>query len=196
MGRGFALLFAVVLASSCLAACEAVSFEPGDGGPSGITGGNETEAAAALAAQSPPGPPFQYSPLTPGNTWTALYADYFGAPETADGGQTGGRAACSGTPGACHDAPSSTGALGSGGYVCPGDDKDACYTSLTSPELGLFTPDTPFQSDLLYAYLHSTANLNGNMPMGPPAAYPTAYTFTDVDIQRLSAWVDAGFPNN
>jgi hypothetical protein len=203
MGRGFALVFALVLGSPAVTACGGVSFGPGDSGPSGVTGGNETEAGSALVAETPPVPPYHYAPLTPGNAWAALYTDYFGAPQMlADGGFMGGRAACSGTPGNCHGDGDAAGAAGSMGYVCAGEPtdagKDECYTSLTTNGFKLLTPGTPFMSDLLYVgVLRSTENPNGTMPLGPPAAYSSnTYVFTDEDIGRLSAWVDAGFPNN
>jgi hypothetical protein len=200
MGRGFALLFAGVLAAWAVTACEDVSFEP-DGGLAGVSGGQD--ATTGLVAQTPPGPPFVYAPLTPGDTWTALYTDYFAAPQMlADGGFSGGRAACSGTPGNCHGDANATGAGGSMGYVCAGEPTDAgkddCYTSLTTNGFMLLTPSTPFTSDVLYTVvLKSTGNPSGTMPYGPPAAYPNnTYVFRAEDIQRLSDWVDAGFPNN
>jgi hypothetical protein len=205
MGRGFALLVALVVGPSALTACGEVSFEPGDGGPSGITGGNETDAAQTLAAQIPPmagggaGSGFQYSPLTSGNTWTALYTDYFGAPQTlADGGLAGGRASCSAVTSSCHASSSEPGAVVSNGYVCPGTDKDACYTGITSSMVMpvLLTPGTPFESCGLASQLRCVDNLTGPMPLQPPPGYPAAYTFSEADLARLSDWVDAGFPNN
>lgn len=214
MRRGFAWLVALPLWPSALAACEAVTFDPGDGGPSGITGGNETDAAQTLSAQIPPVAPteagsgFQYSPLTAGNTWTALYTDYFGAPQPLpDGGLAGGRASCSAVASSCHASSSEPGAQASNGYVCPGDDKDTCYGSITSQTLApvLLTRGTPFLSDGgtgdgLFQTLR-TVDYPGPMPQMPPPGYPAGpggvgYTFTAVDVERLSAWVAAGFPND
>jgi hypothetical protein len=195
MGRG--LLFALILEASTLTACEGVHFEPGDAGPSGIQGGNETDAASTLAPQGPGDASFVYAPLTMGDTWTALYTDYFGTPQSlADGGQSGGRASCSAVAGMCHGASGDTGAELSG-FVCPGADadggKDDCYGSMSS---GLLSPDEPFTVDTLSTVIRSVDNTGGLMPKAPPAGYPVAYTFTAFDLQRLSDWVDAGFPNN
>jgi hypothetical protein len=61
----------------------------------------------------------------------------------------------------------------------------------------LIVSGQPFTSDYLYTTaLRSADNLGGQMPLRPPPGYPGVYTFTDLDIQRLTAWVDAGFPNN
>ena len=217
MGCGLNLLFAFVAAPSVLAACEpdAGFFEP-DGAISGGTGGGATEAAAGLEPQSPPGPPYQYSPLSSGNSWTALYTDYFGPPQPVDGGQTGGRASCAGTVGNCHGPDPTPGVPSTGagevGFICP--DKECCYQSLTGhggdagpacPQaLGqvLFTSGIPFAQDYLYTGVLRSADDSilrsgpHNMPLGPPLGYHAPYIFTDLDIQRLSEWVDAGFPND
>jgi hypothetical protein len=54
--------------------------------------------------------------------------------------------------------------------------------------------------DGLYGVLRSVDNLTGLMPAGPPAAYmtvyPYGYSFSAVDVARLSAWVAAGFLDN
>jgi hypothetical protein len=218
MRRALALLFSLVSGAAALTGCEGVSFDA-DGGPSGIQGGTPTQASDQLGLQVPPGPPIDYGPLTPGNTWTALYKDYFGAPKFVDGAYTGGRASCSGNVGACHGTPDATGAQISGGYVCPGEtpdggtgseggadtdaDKSACYFGPSNDAgAGTFGIHTlvgdggPFTMDLLYSALNST-NHKGGMPYGPPKyAYPTAYIFTDADIQRLAAWAEAGAPYN
>jgi hypothetical protein len=95
------------------------------------------------------------------------------------------------------------------GYVCAGDatdgGKDECYASITSSMVVpvLLMSGTSFVDQGLYAQLNSVDNA-GPMPLGPPDAaaptpdagnYPT-YKFTAEDLARLSAWVDAGFPNN
>src|SRR5580692_11298795 len=201
MGRGFALVFAWVFGPLLLAGCEPDWGIDADGTLPGVTGGTETDAAAGLAPQSPPGPPFQYTPLTPGNTWTGLYTDFFAAPQKlADGGFSGGRASCSGT-GQCHGDPSQPGAAVSG-YVCAGDatdaGKDECYAGITSSMVVpvLLMPGASFVDQGLYDQLRSVDE-SGPMPLLPPDAggYPL-YTFSAQDMARLSAWVDAGFPNN
>jgi len=198
MRRVFNLLFACVVAPSVLVACEpdAGFFEP-DGAISGVTGAGPTDAAVGLAPQSPAGPPFDYGPLlSTENTWSALYVDYFGPPQPADGGQVGGRASCAGN-GNCH------GTIAGGGYLSTGflcADKEGCYggiTSQNSMNTIFLTPGDPLSKDLLYTgALRSVDHPLNQMPLAPPPGYPTAYSFTDVDIQRLAAWVDAGFPNN
>jgi hypothetical protein len=106
MGCGFNLLLACVVTPSVLAACEPdAGFFELDGAIPGVTGSTATEAAAGLEPQRPPGPPYQYSPLSSGNSWSALYTDYFGPPQPVDGGQTGGRASCAGTSPLPRDAP-------------------------------------------------------------------------------------------
>jgi hypothetical protein len=124
--------------------------------------------------------------LQTANTWTALYADYFGGT---------GRAACSGD-GNCHGSASQPGAIASNGYVCPPDDSDGCYTTITSSTAGLIQSGLSFQDDALYQYLRKPASLAGttlnNMPLEPTALY----VFTPADLDRISAWIDAGAPNN
>jgi hypothetical protein len=209
MGRGFALLFAWAFGPLLLAGCEPDWGFDADGTLPGVTGGAETDAATGLALQRAPGPPYPYTPLTPGNGWTSLYTDYFGAPQKlADGGFSGGRAACSGN-GICHGDAGQTGAQVSG-YICAGDatdaGKDECYASITSSMLTtvLLMPGASFVDQGLWGQLNSVENTSGPMPLGPPdAASPTpdagnypAYQFSAEDLARLSAWVDAGFPNN
>jgi len=133
-------------------------------------------------AAPPSGPVADGGGVGTTRTWTDLYADYFGNAQ---------RAACAGN-GTCHGTAAQTGAQSSGGFVCPLGDKDACYKSLTSKDVGLVTAgDTtsdPKQSGL-YGILRKTTG-GGTMPKSPP------YQFTPADLDRLTAWLKAGAPND
>ena len=108
----------------------------------------------------------------------------------------------------CHGDASQPGAMLSG-YICAGDatdaGKDECYASITSSMVSpvLLMPGASFVDQGLYATLNFVDH-SGPMPLGPPdAAAPTPdagnypkYSFSALDLARLSAWVDAGFPNN
>jgi hypothetical protein len=120
------------------------------------------------------------------NTWTALYADYFGGT---------GRAACSGD-GNCHGSASQPGAIASNGYVCPPDDSDGCYTTITSSGAALIQSGLSFQDDALYLYLRKPDSLEGTTLNNMPLAPTELYVFTPADLDRISAWIDAGAPNN
>jgi hypothetical protein len=113
-----------------------------------------------------------------GSTWTELYNDFFGGH---------GRAACAGN-GSCHGSSSQPGA-GYSKYVCPPDGdagKDTCYTTLMASGYvsSLITP--PSMGVL------RTVNCTGcAMP-----ATPQVYEFSQTDVNRISAWIAAGTPNN
>jgi hypothetical protein len=114
-----------------------------------------------------------------GSTWTELYADYFGGH---------GRAACAGN-GGCHGSASQTGSVVTG-YVCPPDGdagKDSCYTTLTSYLQGI--GGLPM---FVTGVLRSVACPGCAMPLVPTQIY----TFSQTDVDRISAWIDAGAPNN
>jgi hypothetical protein len=113
-----------------------------------------------------------------GSTWTELYTDYFGGE---------GRAACAGN-GGCHGSASQLG--GSVGYVCPPDGdagKDTCYATLTS-----YLQDNGGPSSLVTTFLRSVTCPTCPMPLEPTQVY----TFSQTDVDRISAWIDAGTPNN
>jgi hypothetical protein len=124
-------------------------------------------------------------PLQGANTWSALYADYFGGK---------GRAACAGN-GSCHGSTDGAGYLGSGGFLCPPDDATGCYKSLTSPPLALITPDQPLKGDYLYQVLRK-AEVGGADPGTMPAEPVQVYAFSPNDLDRLAAWIAAGYPND
>jgi hypothetical protein len=110
-----------------------------------------------------------------GSTWTELYTDYFGGH---------GRAACAGN-GSCHGSASEPGTQISGGYECPPDGdagKDTCYTTLTT---------STYFSNLLQGQLRSVTCSGCPMPLTPQV-----YEFSQTDVDRISAWIDAGAPNN
>ncbi len=156
--------FALVLATVAGAAsCATASGE--------ITGGEARFDASA---------PLVYfagdaGPLSPGHSWQALYADYFGNPA---------RASCAGN-GSCHGAASQPGSQSSN-FVCPENDKDACYTSITSGAAQLVVAHDPANSALLSQVLRHADGSSGNMPKSPP------YAFSDADLQRISDWITDG----
>jgi hypothetical protein len=114
-----------------------------------------------------------------GSTWTELYADYFGGH---------GRAACAGN-GGCHGSGSQPGGAITG-YVCPPDGdagKDSCYTTLTS-----YLQGNGGLPSFVTGVLRSVACPGCAMPLVPTQIY----TFSQTDVDRISAWIDAGAPNN
>jgi hypothetical protein len=210
---GFAFAFGGV---ACIDALEA------DGTIQGLQGGSTLDSAEELTPQKPagactdagtPGNPCALAsiccgaeqgaeictfngmasgtctvpkPLGTATTWTALYADYFGGT---------GRAACSGD-GQCHGAATQAGVSPSGGYVCPPDDKDGCYTSLTSQTAALISPGLSFQNDALYQYLRKPTSLAGTTLNNMPKTPTEVYTFSAKDLDRIAAWVAAGAKND
>jgi hypothetical protein len=120
--------------------------------------------------------------LDAGSTWTDLYRDYFG---------TTGVASCAGD-GFCHGGTSQHGYVVSG-YLCPPGNKNGCYAGITSPAdggAGLLTPGDSFHQDYISQVLRQEHDAGGGMPKSPD------YTFTPVDIERISGWIEAGAPNN
>jgi hypothetical protein len=124
--------------------------------------------------------------LDAGSTWTDLYRDYFGNPKSA---------ACAGSPGMCHGSTDSDG-YASSGYLCPANNKDGCYKGITlSFDAGGFGlvdpgPGGTYANSGLSNELRLSDGGGGFMPEYPP------YAFTPVDIDRISAWIEAGAPNN
>lgn len=118
-------------------------------------------------------------PLGTGHTWQELYADYFGNP---------GRASCAGN-GSCHGTANEPGSQTSA-FVCPANDKDACYTSIVSGAAQLVVAGDPGNSALVTQVLRHADGSSGNMPKSPP------YAFTAVDLQRISDWIQAGAAND
>jgi hypothetical protein len=146
-----------------------------------------------------------------GDTWTDLYADFFGP---------AGQASCTAQTG-CHGLASESGAQISG-FVC-GNSKDACWSGMTigipADAGGIFPPIvTAGASDptktQLYQALHqpaaSTSNtlcaaaggnpgFACNMPCGNSTsctAQGATYTFTSDDLARISAWIQQGAQDN
>jgi hypothetical protein len=117
-------------------------------------------------------------PLSTGHSWAELYGDYFGNP----------RASCAGN-GSCHGDANQPGSQDSN-YVCPPNDKDACYTSMTSIAAALVTTSDPASSPLTASVLRHADGSAGNMPKSP------AYGFTATDLARIQAWIAAGAPND
>jgi hypothetical protein len=110
-----------------------------------------------------------------GSTWTELYNDYFGGH---------GRAACAGN-GTCHGSSSQPGA-GYSNYVCPPDGdagKETCYETIVGSGVA---------SQLVTSVLRSVSCPGCLMPLAPTQIY----TFSQTDLDRISAWIDAGMPNN
>jgi len=120
--------------------------------------------------------------LDAGSTWTDLYRDYFG---------TSGVASCAGD-GFCHGSTTQHGYLVSG-FLCPPGQQTDCYDGITSPAdsgAGLITPGRSFRDDYISQVLRQEDDAGGGMPKSPD------YTFTHVDIERISAWIEAGAPKN
>src|ERR1700689_5360595 len=93
-----------------------------------ITGGDARfNATSQLSALNLDG-----GPLSTGHSWAELYGDFFGNP---------GRAACAGN-GTCHGDANQAGAQSSS-FVCALNDKDGCYTSITSAAAGLISTSNP-----------------------------------------------------
>ncbi|MGH7330307.1 MAG: hypothetical protein ACREJX_18325, partial [Polyangiaceae bacterium] len=108
-------------------------------------------------------------------SWQALYADYFGNPA---------RASCAGN-GSCHGEASQPGSQSSN-FVCPENDKESCYTSITSGAAQLVVAKDPGNSALLTQVLRHADGSSGNMPKSPP------YPFSATDLQRISDWIADG----
>ena len=161
---GSALVLIIALAA---ASCANASGE--------ITGGD----GRFDASSSVPYVPGDAGPLSPGHSWQALYADYFGNPA---------RAACAGN-GSCHGASSQPGSQSSA-FVCPENDKDSCYTSITSGTAQLVVAGNPGNSALLTQVLRHADGSSGNMPKSPP------YPFSDEDLKRISDWITDGANND
>jgi hypothetical protein len=113
-------------------------------------------------------------PLSAGHTWAELYGDFFGNP----------RAACAGN-GACHGDANQPGAQSSE-YVCPLNDKDSCYKSITGAAAGLVLTGDPAGSPLILNVLRHADGSAGNMPKN------SGYAFTATDLARIQAWIAAG----
>jgi hypothetical protein len=151
-----------------------------------------------------------------GNTWTDLYACYFGPT---------GKASCS-AQGTCHNDCTGTGALTSG-FVCGGT-KESCYLGITTPNCCGTNTSPPSDSgagdgaadagpieastacvgfSLLVPAGGSSdpagttleTALRGAPGVGlhnmPNPNDPT-YTFTAEDIARISDWIREGAPQN
>jgi hypothetical protein len=113
-----------------------------------------------------------------GSTWTELYNDFFGGH---------GRAACAGN-GGCHGSSNAPGVLASNGYECPPDGdagKDTCYTTMQN---------SGYASSLVApsGVLRTVQCPGCLMPLAPTQIYE----FSQTDVDRISAWIDAGMPNN
>jgi hypothetical protein len=136
----------------------------------------------------------------PCNTWSALYAAYFGPT---------GQASCApSSQSSCHGDASQLGAQTSG-FVC-GSTKDTCWQGMTQgipPDAGGFFPAIlpPDGGDAtqsqLYVSIHKSSSASGlnNMPCGDQPichAGTATYTFTDTDLACITAWAQGGAPNN
>ncbi|MEO8876493.1 MAG: hypothetical protein ABI461_12965 [Polyangiaceae bacterium] len=167
MKRSLVHAAAAALTLSALAAASGCATATGD-----VAGGD-----ARFNALGPSN--IDAGPLSPGNSWQELYADYFGNP---------GRAACAGT-GACHGAANQSGAQNSQ-FICAENDRKGCHDSMVSTTTMLIAPNDPAHSTLLTSVLRHADGSSGNMPKSP------AYGFTTTDLQRISAWIAAGALND
>jgi hypothetical protein len=115
-----------------------------------------------------------------GTTWTDLYRDYFGPQGSANCALTGG----------CHGDSNQTGALSSG-YVC-GPSATACHDGMVAAKLVPTTPGADPKTTSLYSILRKCGGEGASlMPK-----LPTSMAFTDVDMTRIDAWIQAGAPND
>ena len=125
-----------------------------------------------------------------GSTWSDLYRDYFGNDTQV---HTAGCANGS----FCHGATTDDGTEASG-YLCPKGDKEGCYKSFTTQAAngpGLVTPDAGFATDLLGSVLCQVND--AGQPVGDGVMpYDCVYNFTPVDVARIEAWLQAGYPDN
>jgi len=120
--------------------------------------------------------------LEAGVTWSSLYRDYFGNPQTAS---------CAGD-GNCHGSTSQPGYQVSG-FLCPADASVGCYMGITRGGDGgpdLIAPDASFTTDNLSSILCQDEGEIGSMPLG------CSYIFTRVDLERIADWIEAGAPGD
>ena len=180
LGAAAALLLA---SSSQLTACAATGEveggEPFDGGAMVITTTTDDDGGTTVTQKGCAGPD-----ASTDTTYTALYHDYFGP---------SGGANCSGTVGACHGEASGAGALGSGGFVCGAGQSD-CFSGMSSGTADLLSASAtahPENSGLEVALRKASGTGTDNMPLTPVSC-----VFSDDDIARISAWIQAGAQNN
>ncbi|HEY8041650.1 MAG TPA: hypothetical protein VIF15_17715 [Polyangiaceae bacterium] len=126
-----------------------------------------------------------------GHTWTDLYTCYFGPT---------GKASCS-AQAFCHSQPDGTGTQAS--FLC-GTSKESCFQGLSA----LASPVDILTGALRKNGGQATDNLLGNMPCNPsplpdgkiscpaPPDVGRAYTFTQDDLDRISAWIHEGAQDN
>lgn len=158
-----------------------------DGTPNDVTTPGDDAGApkdASTGMDAPAQPTFT---LEAGSTWTALYRDYFG-------NNTQVHTAGCANGGFCHASTSDDGYARSG-YLCPDGDKESCYKSFTMSGVGFVMPDGGFTTDGLGMILCQVNDAgepvgDGFMP------YNCVYNFTPVDVQRIEAWLAAGYPDN
>ncbi len=123
-------------------------------------------------------------------TWTDLYRDYFGnngAVHTA-----GCANGCF-----CHGSTDGTGYSASG-FLCPSGDKEGCYKSFVSQGpngTDFVVPDAGFAADYIGSVLCLVTDAGqptgaGTMP------FNCAYNFTPTDVERITTWLQAGYPDN
>jgi hypothetical protein len=124
--------------------------------------------------------------LSAGHTWTELYTDYFGGH---------GRAACAGN-GTCHgDTSTASGGYQATMFECPPDDPATCYKTLKSAALVSVDAGTFAQTYLSTALRSVDCNVQQN-PCDMPLDPIQVYEFTQTDVDRISAWVAEGAPND
>jgi hypothetical protein len=173
MRRLGAVLLAVSLAGTTALACSAPPNEEG-GTPRFDASPPSTSEDAGLCVDD--------SDAGTGDTWTSLYADYFGPT---------GKASCAGT-GVCHGDTTQAGYLGSN-YDC-GHTAADCYTGITSAAAGIVTAGQPVSDPTttgLYVVLRKCSGGVGSMPKAPADV-----AFTTGDMARIGAWIQAGAPND
>jgi len=167
------LLLVVVLgAAACATATGDVS--GGDPNPDPVA-----DAGSAPTDGAPAPFPEDLVDAGSGSTWTDLYRDLFGPT---------GAASCTGNA-TCHGTDQ--GGAKSSGFTCA--DPKGCRQSLV--DVGqIRTRDTtaPGKSLLVLTLRHraDSGNIVGIMPKTPPFVFPRSA------MDRVKAWIAAGFPDN
>jgi hypothetical protein len=116
----------------------------------------------------------------PGNTWSDLYACYFG-PSGTD--------SCAGTGNSCHGNPA---AMGGSFWNC-GMTSDSCYQGMTGyPALMIMSSQSSPTMAHLYNVVCSVTG-QGYMPLG--CSVPSE-TLESGDLARIAAWIGAGASEN
>ena len=135
---------------------------------------------------------FKGDAATSPTTWTSLYADYFG-----------GSATCSLNSGCHGTTDDQAGGYQVSHYVCPKNNKDACFAGITDPgaQFRRGQPDSfplvnvgkPNESGLFKILRKVNGDTSGGGNRMPQS--PTCY-FSEADISRILKWMGDGAKND